>query len=471
MSLLGAASSHNDGQPEVVMALELCAGGSAAADIARRKEVGQPYRTDELWSLFADVVAAVRVLHNRDVPVAHRDLKPENVLLSDGSGRKLWKLCDFGSATTRVYNCAVDADRRAAEDDIERNTTMAYRAPEQVDLLRRQIIDEEVDIWALGCILFKVRIACTLITSYIRQQSYVEMTNCAASRKVAYLEGPFENGEGLGILNVAYYIPQGAEARYDANVQQTIAWIFEGDPAKRPTIDEVAARVAGIRGVTLDPPAATTRRRRAQPSTASTSASATPKPQAPKNPPATVARLFDMLGDDAVVAPPATTAGAAPATAATTTSTATRTASAGAATAKSTTSSNAAGLFDLLGDMPSSSSSMSKSASTPQFSFDAFQSTAAPPSTSNNANNSGFGTSNAFGGSSGGNDLFGSFQSAPVASNGNNAFQFNSNNNTNTNAFFNSSSSLNSFGSTSFAGGHSTPLVPTPTAPLPRTSD
>ena len=88
----------------------------------------------------------------------------------------MWKLCDFGSATTRVYQCADETQRRLAEEDIERNTTMAYRAPEvrrwqfetvtltaplsfstqMVDLYRRQEINESVDIWALGCFLFKV---------------------------------------------------------------------------------------------------------------------------------------------------------------------------------------------------------------------------------------------------------------------------------------------------------------------------
>ena len=79
--------------------------------------------------------------------------KAENVLLGDHGN---WKLCDFGSATTHIYDTSNAKERMAAEEDIERNTTLAYRAPEMVDLYRRQIIDESVDIWALGVLLFKV---------------------------------------------------------------------------------------------------------------------------------------------------------------------------------------------------------------------------------------------------------------------------------------------------------------------------
>ncbi|CAN0236291.1 unnamed protein product, partial [Ectocarpus fasciculatus] len=43
-----------------------------------------------------------------------------------------------------------------ANDDIRRNTTAAYRSPEQVDLFQGHVVNEKVDIWALGVILFKL---------------------------------------------------------------------------------------------------------------------------------------------------------------------------------------------------------------------------------------------------------------------------------------------------------------------------
>jgi AP2-associated kinase len=42
------------------------------------------------------------------------------------------------------------------EDIIRKHTTPAYRAPEMWDLYRRELISEKVDIWALGCLLYRM---------------------------------------------------------------------------------------------------------------------------------------------------------------------------------------------------------------------------------------------------------------------------------------------------------------------------
>lgn len=100
------------------------------------------------------VVSAINALHTSEPPIAHRDLKPENVLLS--AVTRKWKLCDFGSATTVTAQPTNDRERGLVEEDIERNTTMSFRAPEQVDLFSGKPIDHRVDIWALGAMLFKI---------------------------------------------------------------------------------------------------------------------------------------------------------------------------------------------------------------------------------------------------------------------------------------------------------------------------
>ena len=67
-----------------------------------------------------------------------------------------WKLGDFGSATTVACVANDDRTRQLMADDIERNTTSTYRAPEMCDLFRKQLVCEKVDIWALGCTLYKM---------------------------------------------------------------------------------------------------------------------------------------------------------------------------------------------------------------------------------------------------------------------------------------------------------------------------
>jgi serine/threonine protein kinase len=66
-------------------------------------------------------------------------------------------LCDFGSATSRTLE--PDASREAVaefEGDISHNTTLEFRAPEEVDLHLRMPVDEKVDVWALGCLLYRM---------------------------------------------------------------------------------------------------------------------------------------------------------------------------------------------------------------------------------------------------------------------------------------------------------------------------
>lgn len=67
----------------------------------------------------------------------------ENVLLT----RNTFKLCDFGSCTTKTYFPQTSSEMSRAEDDINRNTTMSYRSPEMLDLYRHQLINEKADIW------------------------------------------------------------------------------------------------------------------------------------------------------------------------------------------------------------------------------------------------------------------------------------------------------------------------------------
>ena len=39
-------------------------------------------------------------------------------------------------------------------EEIEKMTTPIYRAPEQIDLFAGHKINQKVDIWALGCIMY-----------------------------------------------------------------------------------------------------------------------------------------------------------------------------------------------------------------------------------------------------------------------------------------------------------------------------
>ncbi|CAN0311256.1 unnamed protein product, partial [Ectocarpus sp. 4 AP-2014] len=132
-----------------------------------------------------------------------RDLKVDNLLVGrDG----LIKLCDFGSCSTQHKAYLSPKEIQIANEDIRRNTTAAYRSPEQVDLFQGHVVSEKVDIWALGVILFKL----------------------------AFFQTPFEDNKGN--------IPQ--EKRYSAGLVSLIRCCLVVDPARRPTIGQVCNPVA-----------------------------------------------------------------------------------------------------------------------------------------------------------------------------------------------------------------------------------
>ena len=131
----------------IVFLFELCP--ETAIGILQKRDMTR----EEILIFFHAICSATNFLHTQEKPILHRDLKPENLLVSeDGTPC----LCDFGSATTKIYTLKDRMEIDEASDDIERNTTPSYRAPEMIDLHRRLPIGPPADVWALGCTLYKL---------------------------------------------------------------------------------------------------------------------------------------------------------------------------------------------------------------------------------------------------------------------------------------------------------------------------
>ena len=69
---------------------------------------------------------------------------------------KTYKICDFDSATTEVFNPQTSNQKTKNKfyKDFESNYTLYYRAPEICDKYSEYIVNEKIDIWSLGCILY-----------------------------------------------------------------------------------------------------------------------------------------------------------------------------------------------------------------------------------------------------------------------------------------------------------------------------
>eukprot|EP00123_Amoebidium_parasiticum_P014235 comp22405_c0_seq1/m.33487 comp22405_c0_seq1/g.33487 ORF comp22405_c0_seq1/g.33487 comp22405_c0_seq1/m.33487 type:complete len:655 (-) comp22405_c0_seq1:232-2196(-) len=165
---------------------------------------------------FSSVCRAVVAMHMQNPPIIHRDLKVENVLVGcDGQ----FKLCDFGSSTTIVMDPgAPDADRASMEEEIQKRTTLQYRSPEMVDLYLNKKIDTKLDIWALGCLLYKL----------------------------CYFTTPF----GDSIMQIAgaqYSIP--SHPQYSPAIRSLLGFMLVADPTARPDIAAVCDKVYALRGL------------------------------------------------------------------------------------------------------------------------------------------------------------------------------------------------------------------------------
>lgn len=164
----------------------------------------------EVIKILCDICEALARMHHNDPPIIHRDLKVENILLNEAG---TFLLCDFGSATTKVLS--LDSPGSTAltiEEEIKRYTTLSYRSPEMVDVYSGKPITTKADIWALGCLLYKL----------------------------CFFTLPF--GEStLAIQNAALTIPDSMADRYSAKLLSLIGYMLNPDPEERPDIYQVSA--------------------------------------------------------------------------------------------------------------------------------------------------------------------------------------------------------------------------------------
>ncbi|XP_066843976.1 cyclin-G-associated kinase isoform X1 [Anser cygnoides] len=202
------------GQGEFLLLTELCKG--QLVEFLKKVEPKGPISCDTVLKIFYQTCRAVQHMHKQKPPITHRDLKVENLLISN---QGTIKLCDFGSATTVAYypDYSWSAQKRAlVEEEITRNTTPMYRAPEMIDLYSNFPISEKQDIWALGCILYLL----------------------------CFRQHPFEDGAKLRIVNGKYTIPQN-DTRYSV-FHDLISSALKVNPEERLSITELVNQLQEI---------------------------------------------------------------------------------------------------------------------------------------------------------------------------------------------------------------------------------
>ena len=195
----------SENKKEVDILMELCTEGSLL-DFINNSE-SNISETIAL-KIIRDIANGLIGMHSQNPPIAHRDVKIENVLRFGNT----FKLCDFGSCSIDVMIPEKETkdSKRDKFDIYERNTTFMYRPPEMVDEYGSFPVNEKVDIWALGCILYAI---------LFKQQ-------------------PFQDAQKLTIIKGDYYIPKGAQ-NYSSKIFDFIRLMLTPDPRIRPSAKDI----------------------------------------------------------------------------------------------------------------------------------------------------------------------------------------------------------------------------------------
>ena len=164
-------------------------------------------------------------MHSQNPPISHRDIKIENVLKFGQN----YKLCDFGSASSDTMNPRNETKQSLLEkfEVYERTTTFIYRPPEMCDEYCNYIVNEKVDVWAVGCILYTI----------------------------LFKIHPFQDAQKLTITTAHYYIPK--ESRnYSSKIIDFIRLLLTPNPANRPNVKTILGYIQNwdnIRDIQLSP--------------------------------------------------------------------------------------------------------------------------------------------------------------------------------------------------------------------------
>lgn len=141
-------------------------------------------------------------------------MKPHNVLISPAEPGLPWGravLTDLGSVSPCHMDVRTRQEGLMLEEDAALKSSAAYRAPELTSVRPPVVIDDKVDLWALGCTLFSL----------------------------AFGRSPFEGPDGvqrLGILNGRFSYPYGnsmRECKYSSTYVQLINDLLRLESSER----------------------------------------------------------------------------------------------------------------------------------------------------------------------------------------------------------------------------------------------
>lgn len=108
-------------------------------------------REDNVVTVITSILSALVDLHSSNPSITHLGINPSSVM----QVKDKWALGHFDSAINFILDPSTEDGNRLAKE-IACNTTPGYIAPEIADPLRGYPIGPMTDMWAIGCLLFRM---------------------------------------------------------------------------------------------------------------------------------------------------------------------------------------------------------------------------------------------------------------------------------------------------------------------------
>ncbi|XP_071491493.1 serine/threonine-protein kinase 16-like [Diadema antillarum] len=204
------------GASEVLLVLPLFKRGTLQDELDKLKSKGDQMSEERIWRIFRGICEGMKALHTaKPKPVAHRDMKPGNVMLTEDDTPVIM---DFGSMGEARIEVKGRSEAVALQDLAAEKCSMLFRAPELFHVDSHCIVDEKVDIWSLGCLLYNM----------------------------AFLQSPFEpiyaRGDSLhlAVLGRNFKFPE--NSRYTQGLQDLVSGMLVVEAVERPSIDWVLTK-------------------------------------------------------------------------------------------------------------------------------------------------------------------------------------------------------------------------------------
>lgn len=206
------AQKLDSGLYEVLLLMEYCPNGSLLDYM--NQHIKTKLTVDRITRIMCQIAVALGDMHS--LKLIHRDLKIENVL-RDAHG--VFKLADFGSTSGFIAPPQTQEEVQLIANDIIRNTTPQYRAPEMIDLYKNLPIDDKSDIWALGVFLYKLM----------------------------YYTTPFERQGEIALLHGYFEFPE--QPQYPSRLKNLVIIMLQVTPLLRPNAYQVLHEVCAFMNI------------------------------------------------------------------------------------------------------------------------------------------------------------------------------------------------------------------------------